>query len=493
MSLDSRLRAALAPDNNPIDVHAELAEVLAGVDMSPADAGGTVTFRGADPIVPSTLRLASAAGIGLVAKSVAMAKLWRARGGEGQDISMDLRKAPHRLCPFYDFTWEKLNGFPPGVPSDPGNPMALSFYRAGDGRWVMPLNAYPQLKQRALELLDCADNTAAVTRAVAGWKAAELEQAGTEAGVVMPMLRTLEEFLAEPQYRDFLAHQPLVEVEKIADGAPQPLPEGAGSPLDGIRALGMGHVIAGAGIGRTMALHGADVLNLWKPYEHENDILYYTANVGVRSSLVDPHSPAGAQQVRDLLRDADVFYANRRPGYLEKIGLSPEQAAGIRPGIIHTTVSLFGTGGPWADRVGFDQSAGCVTGMMSLEGAEDQPQLSPIAVVNDYLVSWLATAGIVQALLRRADEGGSYRVHVSLTRVALWILSLGTFDQGYARATAGSGGEHGYLAPDTFTAETPCGSYQGVTDQVEMSATPGEYRTVLVPRGSSRAEWLSRG
>ncbi|MFI6167458.1 hypothetical protein ACIBCN_11780 [Nocardia sp. NPDC051052] len=50
--------------------------------------------------MPSTLSLASAPGIALVAKSVGMAKLWRLRGGPGQDISMDLRKAPHRLdCP----------------------------------------------------------------------------------------------------------------------------------------------------------------------------------------------------------------------------------------------------------------------------------------------------------------------------------------------------------------------------------------------------------
>ena len=81
-------------------------------------------------------------------------------------------------------------------------------------------------------------------------------------------------------------------------------------------------------------------------------------------------------------------------------------------------------------------------------------------------------------------------MHVSLTRVALWILSLGVFDAGYARATAGTGDAHDYLDPETFTAETPLGHYQGVTDQVRMSATPGRYRHVLLPRGSCRPEWL---
>ncbi|WP_342768917.1 CoA transferase [Prauserella flavalba] len=186
-----------------------------------------------------------------------------------------------------------------------------------------------------------------------------------------------------------------------------------------------------------------------------------------------------------------VLYANRRPGYLDGIGLSPEQAAAARPGIVHATVSLAGERGPWANRVGFDQTAGGLTGMLLLEGDGERPSLPPIMVVNDYVVSWLLTAGIVEALARRTTEGGSYRVHVSLTRAALWILGMGVFDRDYAHETAGHGEEHAYLDPETFTADTPLGHYQGVTEQVRMSATPGRYRTVLVPRGSSRPEWLS--
>jgi hypothetical protein len=89
-------------------------------------------------------------------------------------------------------------------------------------------------------------------------------------------------------------------------------------------------------------------------------------------------------------------------------------------------------------------------------------------------------------------DGGSYRVHVSLTRAALWILGLGVFERAYAHATAGRGTDHAYLDPEVFTAETPLGHYQGVTEQVHMSQTPGRYRTVLVPQGASRPEWLGR-
>lgn len=97
----------------------------------------------------------------------------------------------------------------------------------------------------------------------------------------------------------------------------------------------------------------------------------------------------------------------------------------------------------------------------------------------------------MSALRRRAVEGGSYRVVVFLTRVTLWLLSLGIFDKKYAHATAGSSDEHTYVAPDLFTADTPLGLYQGVTEQVVMSQTPGSFRTVLVPRGSSKPEWES--
>ena len=107
------------------------------------------------------------------------------------------------------------------------------------------------------------------------------------------------------------------------------------------------------------------------------------------------------------------------------------------------------------------------------------------------MVAWLGTTGILTALRRRASEGGSYRVVVSLTRTVLWLLSLGIFDKAYANATAGSTDEHTYIAPDLFTAQTPVGSYQGMTDQIVMSRTPGSFRTVLVPRGASKPEWLA--
>jgi crotonobetainyl-CoA:carnitine CoA-transferase CaiB-like acyl-CoA transferase len=141
--------------------------------------------------------------------------------------------------------------------------------------------------------------------------------------------------------------------------------------------------------------------------------------------------------------------------------------------------------------VGFDESGGAVTGFNFIEGSDEDPRLSSVKVVNDYISGWLANIGALSALKRRAIEGGSYRVTVSLTRTCLWMLSLGLFDRSFAQETAGSTDEHTYFAPDVFQAQTPLGLYQGVTEQVEMTKTPGRYSTILVPRGSSEPRWLS--
>jgi crotonobetainyl-CoA:carnitine CoA-transferase CaiB-like acyl-CoA transferase len=232
---------------------------------------------------------------------------------------------------------------------------------------------------------------------------------------------------------------------------------------------------------------------VWRPDEFEHDGAYASANVGVRSCRIDPRSTDGRERVGGLLRDADVFFANRRPGYLESIGMDVATSVEARPGLVHATISFAGTRGPWSDRVGFDQSAGAVTGMADLEGDRGTPSLSPILVVNDYVAAWLATLGVVQALRLRAVEGGSWRVHVSLVRAAAWILGLGLIDRTFAREWAGRPEtDHAYLDPEVFTAQTPLGRYQGVGDQVRMSATPGSFfGEVLVARGSSAPSWLT--
>jgi len=243
-------------------------------------------------------------------------------------------------------------------------------------------------------------------------------------------------------------------------------------------------------MGRDLACYGADVLNIWRPDDTEIEAFVWDVQVGMRSTILD-YSKEDRAKFERLLKDADVFFANKRPGYLERNGLDAEELCAKKPGLIHARVVLHGDKGPWKNRPGFDEIGGAVSGLFCVEGTPTHPKSPPIIPICDNVVGWLGTVGILAALRRRAVEGGSYQVTVSLTRTLLWLYSLGIFDKAYAQATAGSSDEHANVALDLFTAETPLGTYQGMTDQVVLSRTPGSFRTVLVPRGSSKPEWLA--
>jgi len=487
--LQTKLRTpATSPE---FDFHSAVDQVLADVGLTARDSGGKLTFYGRDPIVPSSFKFGAMAAVGLAAKTIALAALWKSQTGEGQDIHVDVRKALRRFSGFFEGKWETINGRSPLLlPRD--NPFfeLPIFRKTRDGRHVVTLNIYPGLQGRSLNFLRCSNSTESIGNAVLQWRAEELEAAAAEAGLVFAMVRTNEEFRNEIQYTEVLSTMPLITLEKIGESQPVPLKRGAKSPLEGIRALGMGHVIAGAGIGRDLAYHGADVLNIWRPNDTEIESFAWDVQVGMRSTLLD-----GSKEDRTtfdrLLKNADVFFSNRRPGYLERYGLTAEELSQKKPGLIHAKVVLYGERGPWSNRVGFDEIGAAVSGLFSIEGTPTQPKSPPIIPICDNVVGWLGTVGVLEALRRRAIEGGSYRVVVSLTRTVLWLLSMGIFDKAYAQETAASTDEHAYVAPDLFTAETPLGTYQGMTDQIVLSRTPGAFRTVLVPRGSSKPEWLA--
>src|SRR5215468_7831878 len=444
--------------SSDIDLHAATDQVLKDVGMSTADSGGEVTFYGRDPIIPSPHRFGGMAAIGLAAKAVAVAALWRDRTGEGQDIAVDVRKALRRFCGFFELKWETINGRPPAVLEDPLNPFLNPnlFHETRDGRHVVAINIYPKLAARALSLLKCAANADSVRNAILQWRADDLENTAAEAGLPFAKVRTFEEFRNELQYTEVLSSMPLITVEKIGESEPVPFRKDAKSPLDGIRAFGMGHVIAGACIGRDLACYGADVINIWRPGDTEIESFFWDVQVGMRSLILDKSKEDRAKFDR-LLKDADVFFSNRRPGYLEKYGLTAEELSEKRPGLIHAKVVLHGEQGPWSNWVGFDEIGAAVAGVFANEGTPTQPSSPLIIPICDNVVGWLGTVGVLEALRRRSVEGGSYRVVSSLTRTVLWLLSMGIFDKVYARETAGSTDEHTNIAPDLFTAETPLG------------------------------------
>src|SRR6478736_6027763 len=169
---------ATSPD---FDLHAATSEVLKDIGLTMADAGGKLTFYGSDPILPSPIRFATLAAVGLAARSVALAALWKHATGEGQDISVDVRKALRRFAGFFEGKWETVNGRPPS----PGGYAVSPFFKTGDvffretrdGRHVVALDIYPELLVRTLNFLRCSPSTESINKAILNWDAVELEQA----------------------------------------------------------------------------------------------------------------------------------------------------------------------------------------------------------------------------------------------------------------------------------------------------------------------------
>ncbi|KAG2173244.1 hypothetical protein INT43_004618 [Umbelopsis isabellina] len=474
---------------------AELKELLQEAGESADDLADyieKIEIHGQDPVVDSTIKLGSASTIALLGKAVTASKIYYLRTGKKQSLSVDLRGTLRRLAPGVERRWEALENNPPGL-IDPSIPEFFKFYKTKDGRYILPLNIYPKIKSKFLNLLNCGDRSELIQKALEDWTAADLEKKSEELEFVCPMIRTLDEFKKENVY-EYLSALSVIEIEKIGESKPEPFVcgENVKNALEGIKAVGLGHVIAGAGTGRALALHGAECLNIWNPNEVEHDGVYYSANVGVRSTMLNLATESGLKKMKELVKQSDILYSNRKFNMLSKFGLTAEDCAKIRPGIVHCNITAHGQDGPWKNRMGFDQVAGSVCGMMTFEGDGQKPQMPCIGIVNDYIVSWLAAMGCMIALMRRAEDGGSYKVHVSLTRAALWVLSLGIFDKDFINQKVNSCEKHTHREPEMFEAETVCGHYRGVTDQVHMSELPERYNPVLVPRGLCKPEFLKK-
>jgi crotonobetainyl-CoA:carnitine CoA-transferase CaiB-like acyl-CoA transferase len=104
-------------------------------------------------------------------------------------------------------------------------------------------------------------------------------------------------------------------------------------------------------------------------------------------------------------------------------GFAPEALAALRPGIVYVSITCYGSDGPFRDRAGWEQIAQTVTGICH-EGGEDRPRLLPAAAC-DYTTGYLGAYGALLALERRAREGGSWHVQVSLCQSALYIYRQG--------------------------------------------------------------------
>jgi crotonobetainyl-CoA:carnitine CoA-transferase CaiB-like acyl-CoA transferase len=471
------------PQPTGLDPLESVDDLLSDVGLSRAEAGASVSFAGQDPIVPSVHRLGACIGIPLMAGAVSAVAFHRRRGGPAQDLHLDLRQAVHTINPGA-FWHPTLNGEIAPHPLVVDNPFLVTPYRTADGRWVMATGVYPHLAAKWCRFLDVPPDTARVAAAIATWDASELEETANAAGLPICVVRTPAEWLAHEQGA-LLASQPVIGLERIGDALARDFGP-AQRPFDDIRVLSFTHAVAGPTVGRTFAEHGADVLGATRPNDYEHEHIYAEANVGSRSAYVDLDSPTGQQRAATLLAGSDVVVNNHRLGSLERRGLDPEELADRHPGLVYVSVSCYGPSGPWARRGGFDMNGSAASGLMTIEGSEAEPRFPATFLLNDYITGYMGAIGAMAALVKRATEGGSWHVTVSLTRTAMWCGSLGLVDP----ALAGCDAEHSLREPVPYDAPSPLGDVHMLAPPVRFSQTQPRWPDpILVPRGSSHAEW----
>src|SRR5437660_2347510 len=453
----------------------------------PEDRGRSVEITGGgDPVLPTPFRIGETAAAALAATGLAVSDLWELRTGRPQEVAVDLR---HATASLRSGTYLQVNGVK--VRGD-RNPV-MGMYPAKNGRWSYIHANFPNHRAAALNVLGCEENRDAVRQAVAGWDALELEEAIIAAGGAGGMVRSMAEWAQHPQAAA-IASLPLLEIVKIGDAPPQKLPDGD-RPLAGIRVLDLTRVLAGPTCARTLAEHGADVLKITAPHVPARDYQDADTGHGKLSASLDLRQPKDLDTLKGLVREADVFSQGYRPGTLAARGLSPEELVKLRPGLVYVSLCAFSHVGPWASRRGFDTVVQNVSGITWRQGelfpgAEPGPQFYPVSAI-DYLTGYLMAFGAMVALARRAREGGSWLVRISLAQTGRWLVGRGEVPEAALKDVPK---EIPQADIDRWSIEsdTPVGRLRHLGPTVRLSETPPRWARPSVPLGYNEPVWPAR-
>ena len=209
--------------------------------------------------------------------------------------------------------------------------------------------------------------------------------------------------------------------------------------LEGVKVLDFGRYIAGPFCAALLADFGADVIRIDRVGGSEDRFIlpvtdsgegaqFLQVNRNKRSLALDIDSAEGRAVVRRLVQQADVVIANMPPTTLQKLGLDYDTLAAIKPDIILTASTAFGTHPDLRDRVGFDGVGQAVSGLVHLGGTPEQP-VKAMAPVIDFPTAMSCALGTVLALMERQRSGQGQEVGASLLQTALNICSSSLIEE----------------------------------------------------------------
>ncbi|MEJ8810108.1 CoA transferase [Variovorax ureilyticus] len=442
----------------------------------PSDALACARLSGADPVLPSSFAVGAAAQSTIAAAALAACELGHVRGATRQEVAVDMLHAALECT-----AWFSIDGRVPDLWD------AFSgLYRAADG-WVRIHANFAHHREGALRLLGLDPVTAQRTDAEAAmrsWRAIDFEDAAAARGLVATAMRTFDEWDATPQGRA-IASQPLFTIDRIGDAPPARLPplEANDRPLSGVRVLDLTRILAGPVGGRALAAYGADVMLVNSPKLPNVEAIADTSR-GKLSAHVDLQTEAGRAALSHLLTDGHVFVQGYRPGGIEALGFGAIDTARMRPGIVHVSLTAYGTQGPWASRRGFDSLVQTAMGFNHAEGEAaggGKPRPLPMQILDE-ATGYLIAMGASAAMCRQQREGGSWHVQVSLAQTGHWLRGMGRVPDGLKVAVPDR-------APFLECSPSGFGELAGLSHSAQLSRTPAAWPRPSMPPGSHPPAW----
>jgi crotonobetainyl-CoA:carnitine CoA-transferase CaiB-like acyl-CoA transferase len=388
-----------------------LAEVTRGLGLP--DAVGAVEVEQSPSYVDSVVEVADFAVALMGAIGSTVAAIGERRGLGPQRVTVDRRHAAllfNEVAHFFQSGWQ----FDISAVFTPVN----GFYATRDGREIVFNGAYPHLRDGILRFLGCPSDRDAIARCVAQHDAQPLEDELSALGLCAAIKRSPAEWRAHPQGQALAGVAP-VELARLGDGPKVPFEPAAARPLEKLRVLDFTHVVAGPTIGKLLAEHGADVIHCRYPYQDHILGFDVDTSFGKKTTYMDLRDDRDRARALELVRECDVFVQGFRPGAFARHGFGPQALSAINPRLIYAEVNAYGFAGPWAERRGWEQLAQAATGLATLHSAGRGKSALVPAYFNDYGSGCLGALGVLAAVQRRADEGGSWLVRVALAKTAL--------------------------------------------------------------------------
>jgi crotonobetainyl-CoA:carnitine CoA-transferase CaiB-like acyl-CoA transferase len=191
--------------------------------------------------------------------------------------------------------------------------------------------------------------------------------------------------------------------------------------LAGLRVIELGTFITGPCAGMMLADLGADVIKIESPegdpyrsYQGGHYSPHFQAyNRNKRSLALDLKKSGDKELLDRLIREADVFIQNFRPGTAERLGAGVERLRGINPRLVYCSISGFGSSGPYVERPSYDSVAQALSGFLSVVVDPANPQFLGPALA-DAITGIYAAYGVLGALVRQARRGEGALVEVSM-------------------------------------------------------------------------------